>query len=83
MAAIVLVAALVFLARALLVESAVGAYTGCHGCFLLPALGADAWLWAGLLGLMALAALTHRRLLRGLLILLAFALLWAVRTALA
>lgn len=75
MAAIVLVAALVFLARALLVESAVGAYTGCHGCFLLPALGADAWLWAGLLGLMALAALTHRRLLRGLLILLAFALL--------
>ncbi len=75
MAAIVLVAALIFIARALLVESAVGSYTGCHGCFLVPTLGADAWLLAGLLGLMALAALSHRRLLRGLLILVASALL--------
>ena len=77
MVAIVLVAALVFIVRALLVESTVGAYTGCHGCFLVPTLGADAWLWAGVLGLMALVAMSHRRLLRGLLILLAFALLVA------
>lgn len=75
MVAIVLVAALVFITRALLVESAIGAYTGCHGCFVAPTLGADAWLLAALLGLIGLAALSHRRLLRGLLILLAFALL--------
>lgn len=72
---IVLAAALLFLGRAWLVDAIVGTYTGCHGCFVAPALGADAWLWAGLLGLMALLALSRRRLLRGLLILLAFALL--------
>ena len=80
MVAIVVVAALVFIARALLVESVVGAYTGCHGCFLVPTLGADAWLLAGLLALMALAALSHRRLLRGLVILLVFALLMVAVT---
>ena len=77
MAAIVFVAALAFISRALLVESAVGAYTGCRGCFLVPALGADAWLLAGMLGLMALAALSHRRLLRCFLILLSSVLLFA------
>lgn len=78
MAAIVSFAALIFMARAVLVESTVGTYTGCHGCFLVPTLGADAWLFAVLSGLMALAAWSRYRLLRGLLILLAFALLLIV-----
>ncbi|MEP6881749.1 MAG: hypothetical protein ABI866_07140 [Dokdonella sp.] len=78
MAAIVLVAALFFIARGLLVDTVVGDYTGCHGCFLIPTLGADGWLFAGLLGLMALVARCGHRLIRGLLILSAFALLVAV-----
>ncbi len=43
--------------------------------FLIPTLGANSWLFAGLLGLMVLVALCGHRLIRGLLILTAFAFL--------
>lgn len=42
-------------ARALLVDHVIGGYTGCHGCFVLPALGHDAALLAGVFALLALA----------------------------
>ncbi len=74
MVGIVLAAALIFTARGALIDSVVGDYTGCQGCFLMPTLGADAWLFSGLLVLLALAALSRYRLLRGLLIVLAFVL---------
>ena len=53
--------ALMLFARARLVEAAIGTYTGCHGCFLLPTLGADAWLLALASGLLSLALLLRSR----------------------
>jgi phosphoglycerol transferase MdoB-like AlkP superfamily enzyme len=42
--------------RAVRVDHAVGGYTACHGCFLLPVLGHDAWLVAAVFVLLALGA---------------------------
>lgn len=42
--------------RALYVDGAASQYTGCHGCFLIPALGHDAWLLCAMYVMLALAA---------------------------
>jgi hypothetical protein len=47
--------AIVFLLRAELIEAAAGSYTGCQGCFRLPTLGQDAWIFAAVLALLSLA----------------------------
>ena len=47
--------------RALYLETIAGTYTACHGCFLLPALGNDAWLLSLLFALLGLAAFAKSR----------------------
>ena len=42
--------------RALYLETVAGAYTSCHGCFLVPALGHDAWLLCTMYVVLAFAA---------------------------
>jgi len=51
-------------ARAAYLEHFAGSYTACQGCFLLPALGHDAWLLSGLFALLGLAAFARSRALR-------------------
>lgn len=46
-------------ARAYWVEVNVGGYTGCHGCFIVPSLGADLWLLGCALGLLAIGCLSR------------------------
>ena len=55
-----LVLALVFGCRALLVDTVAGSYTDCPGCYLLPTLGSDAWLFAAALVLLAIGAASRR-----------------------
>lgn len=55
-----LVLALVFGCRALLVDTVAGSYTDCRGCYLLPTLGSDAWLFAAALVLLAIGAASRR-----------------------
>lgn len=56
--------AILFGLRTQLVESAVGAYTGCKECVRLPAIGHDAWLLGVALALLACAWLVRSRLLQ-------------------
>jgi lipoteichoic acid synthase len=46
--------------RAVYLERIAGDYTACHGCFLLPALGHDAWLLSALFAVLGCAALARR-----------------------
>ncbi|MGH8042200.1 MAG: LTA synthase family protein [Rudaea sp.] len=57
--------------RAFYLEQYIGAYTSCHGCFLMPALGHDAWLLAAVFLLLGLATGVKPRWLRILLSVLA------------
>lgn len=50
--------------RAIYLENVASTYTSCRGCFLMPALGHDAWLVAGVLGVLGLAMLAPGRWLR-------------------
>lgn len=42
--------------RALYLEHVASAYTSCHGCFLIPALGHDAWLLCAMTAVLAIVA---------------------------
>ncbi len=63
--------------RATYLDDYAGAYTSCHGCFLMPTLGHDAWLVAGIYVVLGLAVVAPGRLLRFGLRLLAVALIAA------
>ncbi|HET8940410.1 MAG TPA: LTA synthase family protein [Rudaea sp.] len=63
--------------RAIYLDDYAGAYTSCHGCFLLPTLGHDAWLIAGIFVTLALAMVAPWRWFRFGLRLLAIALIAA------
>lgn len=52
--------ALLFGLRAFKVDSAVGAYLNCRGCFWMPVVGHDLWLLAAASGLLGLVSLSSR-----------------------
>lgn len=56
MLAAVVTALCLSILRALYLEKVAGAYTSCHGCFLIPALGHDAWLLCAIYAVLAFAA---------------------------